>query len=64
MYILIYIIAAVLTIQIYSCWENTYIEGVKDCLTETVTKGIQAILASNENYVLHYEIHLKIIQEN
>ena len=27
-------------IEIYSCWENTYIEGVKDCLVETATKGI------------------------
>ena len=80
MYILIYIIAAVLSILIYSCWENTYIEGVKDGLAETATKGIwgfimpplmklrlfqkfKKLTSNNENYVLHYEIHLKFFKK-
>ena len=41
MYILIYIIAAVLCLYGYiEVGDNTYIDGVKDCLVETATKGI------------------------
>ena len=37
-------------IEIYSCFENTYIEGVKDCLAETATKGRE--LRRNDEYYI------------